>query len=327
MNPHSNSFAGSGPILVIGSSNVDFVMQMERLPTTGETVTDATFLQTFGGKGANAAVGAARAGGQVRFVNCVGDDAFGAQIIAQMQAMGVDTSAMITVPGSASGSALVMIDANGANYLSVAPGTNYALLPTHIDQLSDQIAQAALIVLQYEILPATLYAIIERAAALQRPVLFNYAPARPLEQRYLAKISLLVVNEIEAAALSAQPINSVEQAHAVALALRCHGPQIVVITLGARGVVVAHAEGSFALSAHQVPVVDTTAAGDVFCGALSVALVEGRDLQASIQFANAAAALAVTKLGAQPSAPTRADIDHLLQHGIPLPVAVCPASP
>lgn len=312
MTPDDDAETSAGSIVIVGSSNVDFVMKMQRLPAKGETVTNAGFFQTFGGKGANAAVGAARAGGRVRFVNCVGDDAFGAQIIAQLQAAGVDTTQVRRIAGQASGSALVMIDANGDNYLSVAPGANYSLLPEHIHALAPVFRQAALVALQYEVLPETLYATIDLAAALARPVLFNYAPARPLNPAYLPKIAVLVVNEIEAAALADLPITSVEEAGTAAATLCAMGPQSVVITLGGRGVVAVQAGERFVASAYPVEVVDTTAAGDIFCGALAVALVEGRTLNASLHFANAAAALAVTRLGAQPSAPTRADIEHVL---------------
>jgi ribokinase len=300
-------------IIVIGSSNTDFIMKLERLPNKGETVTNATFMQTFGGKGANAAVGAARAGGNVSFVNCVGDDAFGPLIIAAMRDAGVHTEHITQVAGIASGSALVMIDVRGDNYLSVAPGANYCLTPEHIRALSAELAAAAMIVLQYEILPETLYTAIDMATSFGRPVLFNFAPARPIDERYLQQIELLVVNEIEAAYLAGVSIDSHEQALDAAHALLERGPRAVMITLGARGVAVASADERFIVPAYPVEVVDTTAAGDIFCGALAVALVEGRSLFESVGFANAAAALSVTQLGAQPSAPSRAAIEAFIE--------------
>jgi len=305
----------SDQIVVIGSSNTDFIMKMERLPRKGETITNAVFMQTFGGKGANTAVGAARAGGNVAFINCVGDDAFGPMIIEAMRRAGVQTDGILQAQGIASGSALVMIDANGDNYLSVAPGANYCLTAGDIDQMAGLIASSAMVMLQYEILPETLYAAIDLASRLQKPILFNYAPARPIDESYFAKIRYLVVNEVEAEALCGFAVNSSEQAEAATAALLQRGAQAVVITLGGRGVIATDRTGSFHVPAYSVKVVDTTAAGDIFCGALAVALVEGRSLPESIRFANAAAAIAVSRLGAQPSAPSREEIEAFLRTG------------
>lgn len=300
-------------IIVIGSSNTDFIMKMERLPRKGETITNASFMQTFGGKGANCAVGAARANGNVTFVNCVGDDPFGPLIIENMQQAGVKTDVMLQAQGIASGSALVMIDDNGDNYLSVAPGANYALLPEHITDLAQRISAAAMVILQYEILPETLYASIDLAHSHDRQILFNFAPARSIDERYFKKITHLVVNEVEAEYLCGFPVDSEAQAYAAANNLLQKGPQAVVITLGGRGAVAVDHAGCFPVPAYPVDPVDTTAAGDIFCGALAVALVEGRSLTDSVRFANAAAAISVTKLGAQPSAPNRQEIDRYLE--------------
>ncbi len=304
-------------IIVIGSSNTDFIMKMDRLPRKGETITNALFLQTFGGKGANCAVGAARADGDVAFINCVGDDPFGPLIVENMQAAGVKTDGMLQAEGIASGSALVMIDANGDNYLSVAPGANYRLLPEHIVDLADRISQAAMVVLQFEILPATLYASIDLAHSLGRPILFNFAPARPVDERYFQKITYLVVNEVEAEYLCGFPVHSEEQARAAATNLLQKGPKAVVITLGKRGAVALDEFGLVSIPPYAVEAVDTTAAGDIFCGALAVALVEQQSLPDSVRFANSAAAVSVTRLGAQPSAPTRQEIELCLRDGQP----------
>jgi len=300
-------------IIVIGSSNTDFIMKMERLPRKGETITNAAFMQTFGGKGANCAVGAARANGNVTFVNCVGDDPFGPLIIENMQRAGVKTGTMLQAEGIASGSALVMIDDNGDNYLSVAPGANYRLLPEHIAALAQRIATAAMVILQYEILPETLYASIDLAHMHDRQILFNFAPARPIDERYFAKVTHLVVNEVEAEYLCGFPVESEAQAYAAADSLLRRGVQAVVITLGGRGAAARDHSGCFYVPACPVDPVDTTAAGDIFCGALAVALVEGRSLADSVRFANAAAAISVTRLGAQPSAPERHEIDRYLE--------------
>ncbi len=296
-------------IVVIGSSNVDFIMKMERLPEKGETVTDALFLQTFGGKGANQAVGAAKAGGQVWFVNCVGDDAFAPLLLENMRQAGVHVEYVRQESGIASGAALVMVGGAGQNYLSVAPGANYRLTPAMIAELEPLLRKAALLVLQYEILPETLYTCIDLAHTLGVPVLFNLAPARPFEAAYLPRVTYLVVNENEAQSLCGFAVETPGQVEQAAQFLLAKGAGTVIITLGAQGVYLASPNLRQHLPAFKVEAVDTTAAGDVFCGALAVALVEGNPLPQAARFACAASAISVTRLGAQPSAPARAEIE------------------
>jgi ribokinase len=300
-------------IVVVGSSNVDFIMKMSHLPQRGETVTDAVFLQTFGGKGANQAVAAARAGAEVFFVNCVGDDRYGKAIIENMRAAGVHTEYVFAAPEVASGAALVMIGDHGDNYLSVAPGANYRLTRDHIDQVRTLIDHAAMVVLQCEILNETLEYVMTLAAERQCPMLLNLAPARALEETCLRRISYLVVNESEAEFLVGFPVNSLENAARAAEALRGRGPKAVLITLGSQGVCVAGGDSLEHVPAFCVTAVDATAAGDVFCGALAAALVEGQPLVEAIRFASAAAAVCVTRLGAQPSIPSRRETEQFLR--------------
>jgi ribokinase len=299
-------------IVVIGSSNVDFIMKMERLPQKGETITNAQFMQTYGGKGANQAVGAAKAGGEVWFVNCIGDDAFAPLLKENMRQAGVRTDYVFEEKGIASGAALVMVGHAGENYLSVAPGANYRLSPERIQSLGPLLSNAAIVVLQYEVTPEALYAAIDLAHALGKPILFNLAPARPFDDAWLPKITYLTVNETEAESLCGFPVNTSEQTARAAETLLAKGAQTVVITLGAAGAYLAAPQLRQMIPAFSVASVDTTAAGDVFCGALAVALVEGRALPAAARFANAAAAISVTRLGAQPSAPGRGEIDAFL---------------
>jgi ribokinase len=302
-----------GRVVVVGSSNIDLIMKMDRLPRPGETVTDAEFAQVFGGKGANQAVAAARAGGEVTFVGCVGDDAYGGQVVENLQADGIDTRRVFPEKDVASGTALIMIDAGGENCISVAPGANYRLTPAHVDRARDVIEAASVVVAQCEIPGETLEHVIDLGARLGRPVMLNLAPARPLGEDSLARLGALAVNETEAEFLSGLPVKTDAEVEAVAEALRARGPKLVILTLGSRGAWVA-AEGHTGLvPGFEVKAVDTTAAGDVHCGALAVALVEGQALLDAVAFANAAAALSVTKLGAQPSAPARAEIDALLR--------------
>ncbi len=304
-----------GRVAVVGSSNIDLVMKMARLPRVGETVTDASFVQAFGGKGANQAVGAARAGGEVAFVACVGDDAYGAQVRGNLQADGIDTRFVFTEPGVSSGTALILVGGQGENYISVAPGANGRLTPAHVDRARAAIEEAAIVVSQCEIPPETLEHVVALGAKLGKPVLLNLAPARHLGSAALAGLALLAVNETEAEFLTGRKVASDREVEEAAFALLARGPRTVVLTLGARGAYVA-AEGVGALvPGFTVEAVDTTAAGDVHCGALAVALVEGRPVLEAVRFANAAAALSVTRLGAQPSAPRRRDIETLLSRG------------
>jgi ribokinase len=302
----------TGPVVVVGSSNVDLLMKMPRLPKVGETVTDCVFAQVLGGKGANQAVGAARAGGAVVFVACVGDDGYGGQVVESLRQDGIDTRFVSREPGVASGTALIMVGGEGHNYLAVAPGANYRLTPAHVDRAREAIAGAAIVISQCEILPETLDRVIALGAELGKPVMLNLAPARPVSAASLARLAYLSVNETEAEFLTGLKVASERDVETAAEALLAKGPKTVVLTLGARGAYVAGNGRSTLVPGFAVAAVDTTAAGDVHCGALAVALVEGRPLLEAARFANAAAALSVTKLGAQPSAPNRQDIEALL---------------
>jgi ribokinase len=314
--PHNN-------IVVVGSANVDLIMKMDRLPRVGETVTDAQFFQTFGGKGANQAVAAAKAakantGGKVSFVARVGDDLYGGAVLENMRQAGVDTTFTLPVPGTASssgpatGTALIMIGPRGENYLSVAPGANYHILPIHIEQARECIAQAALVLLQCEIPLETIASSLDIAYSAGVPVMFNVAPARDLGDLPLYKVAWLVVNETEASLLSGLPVTDETQAWQAAEVLLEKGVQGVILTLGAQGCLAAGPGGRLRVPAFPVSAVDTTAAGDVFCGSLAVALVEGKTLADGLRFASAASAISVTRLGAQPSIPTRVEIEAFL---------------
>jgi ribokinase len=299
-------------IVVIGSSNVDFSMKMDRLPQKGETITNAMFMQTFGGKGANQAVGAAKAGGEVWFVNCVGEDAFAALLKENLRRAGVHIDYVTKEPGISSGAALVMVGGAGENYLSVAPGANYRLTPERVRSLEPLLREAAMVVLQFEILPESLFTAIDLAHALGKPVMFNLAPARPFDEKRLSKIAFLVVNENEAQSLCGFPVDTSEGVKQAAETLLAKGAQTVVITRGADGAYLAGPGLRESIPAFKMEAVDTTAAGDVFCGALAVGLVEGKSLTEAARFASAAAAISVTRMGAQPSAPERGEIEEFM---------------
>jgi len=277
----------------------------------GETITDAEFYQVYGGKGANQAVAAVRAGGNVAFVNCVGDDAYTPRMLENFKTDGLDITYVFHETGIASGYALVMIGGEGENYLSVAPGANYRLIPELIDQAMPVIKEAGIIIMQYEIPVKTIKYVFEIAEVRGVPVLWNFAPARQFDLSYVGKTSILVVNETEAEFLLGQPVgsNKVEQA---AIKLLNMGAKQVIITLGKQGAFALSADEKIFVPAFNVNAVDTTSAGDVFCGSLAVALTEGKSLKESILFACAASAICVTRMGAQPSAPHRSDIDKFL---------------
>jgi ribokinase len=302
----------SSKILVIGSTNVDFLIKTDKLPGFGETVTGGVFFQNYGGKGANQAVGAARAGGDVTFVTCLGEDLYADNLMENFKKDGIETSFVFRDRDEATGSALIMLDKDGNNYLSVASGANYKLTPAHIDQALKTILEAEIIVMQMEIPFDTTKYVFELAAKHNKKVLFNLAPARPFDVAVLKKTYAFVVNEVEAAMVTGRKVETDEEIKVSANELLKLGCKIAVITLGARGSYVASADFTGFVPAFKVIAVDTTAAGDVYCGSLAVAMVEGKSLQDSVRFAGAASAISVTRLGAQPSAPHRKEIDELI---------------
>jgi len=301
------------PFTIIGSANVDMIMRVNRLPERGETVTDGTFMQTFGGKGANQAVAAARAGGDVRFVACLGRDAFTPAMVENFRRDGLNLDGLRFVDDQPSGSALVMIDECGMNYLTVAPGSNAALGPEHLAAEWSKIASSGLILLQMEIPIETNRAILRRAREEGIPVMLNYAPAHALQPDLLAGLDTLIVNENEASVLSGVTPADQASAERAARALAGMGVRCVILTLGAAGSLIVSDGHVTHVPAFPVKAVDTTAAGDTFCGALGVALLEGRSLPEAVHFATAAASLSVTRFGAQPSIPTRIETDRFIQ--------------
>lgn len=300
-------------ILVIGSSNVDLVMHMPRLPVVGETIINATFSQTYGGKGANTAVATRRAGGNVTFVNCVGDDAYTPGMVAMYEAEGIDTHLLHHETGIASGTAFVIVGQNGENYLTVASGANNRLTPERIDAIEVDIATADRVLLQCEIPAETNTRVLEIAERYDVPVLMNLAPARPTDLVDLRRLDALVVNEVEGRFLAQEAGLSVASDRDLAKLLRDHyGCPRVVVTLGDEGAVAATPDEEISFPAFAVDVVDTVAAGDTFCGSLAVALTEGHPLADALRFSCAASAISVGRKGASPSCPQRAEIDAFL---------------
>lgn len=300
-------------VVVVGSSNTDMVLRVPRIPCPGETVLGRDFAMAGGGKGANQAVAAARAGGRVVLVARVGDDVFGERALAGFAAAGIDVRHVLRTPGVPSGVALIDVDDRGENSISVASGANALLSAADVEGAAAAIAGADLILVQLESPLETVEAAVRLAGENGVPVVLNPAPARPLDDGLLARVSVLTPNEHEAGLLTNVAVRDEAGARDAAARLRARGARTVVVTLGERGVYALSDGFEGHLPAFKADPVDTTAAGDVFNGALAVALGEKRPLPEALRFAQAAAAISVTRPGAQPSAPTRAEIEAFLK--------------
>jgi len=300
-------------IVVVGSVNTDMTVKIQRIPAPGETVIGGTFLMTQGGKGANQAVAAARAGGTVAFVGRVGSDIFGGQARESLRQDAVDVEHLVTDHEASTGIALIFVDDTGENSIAVASGANAEVTVADVEAARDVIATAGVLLMQLEIPLPAVSAAARIAAAHGVPVILNPAPAQSLDADLLRHVAMLTPNETEAERLTGMRVHDPDTAAAAARALRGCGIQRVFVTMGAKGVYVADETGGTMVPAFVVEAVDATAAGDVFNGALAVALTEGMGLLDAVRFANAAAALSVTRRGAQPSAPRRPDIDDFIR--------------
>lgn len=298
-------------IVVVGSANMDLVVRTERIPAPGETVLGGTYFQLPGGKGANQAVAAARLGGDVAFIGCVGKDAFGDSLISGLVKDGIDVKHVRRIEDSASGVALIGVDERGQNSIIVAPGANTMLNEADIDAAKATIESADAIVAQLEIsheavTRAMHLAVLEGLHTILNPAPFHHGDQ--ISMGLLSSLEVLVPNEHEAAAiLGIKPGKRVDYRQAAG-SLLSYGVGSVIITLGDQGCIVADEHGVRQIPASRVDAVDSTAAGDCFCGALAVAMAEGMSLDDAARFASAAAAISVTRMGAQPSMPMRSEL-------------------
>ncbi len=306
MNPRSK-------IVVVGSSNTDMIIQLDRIPRPGETLLGGEFTSAAGGKGANQAVGAARAGGDVTFIARVGKDIFGDQAVAGFRKDGINVNHVFRDAAAPSGVALIFVAKDGENSIAVAGGANGKLSPADVKRAAKVIRSAAMLVAQLETPLATVQAAADIAAKAGVRFILNPAPARPLPDALLKRVSILTPNETEAELLTGIKVTNEATAAKAAAKLRSRGVQTVILTLGSRGAFIADDKGNQLVPGFKVKAVDTTAAGDIFNGALAVALAEGKALPDAVRFANAAAAISVTCLGAQPSAPSRTEIESFLK--------------
>jgi ribokinase len=298
-------------IVVVGSSNTDMILKLDRIPKPGETLLGGEFLTAAGGKGANQAVAAAKAGGAVTLVARVGKDMFGERAVAGFIESGINVD-YVQYDKSASGVALIFVAKDGENSIGVGGGANSKLSPADVRRAKDAFADADVVIMQLETPLETVQAAADLAAASGARVILNPAPAQALPDKLLKKVSILTPNETEAELLTGVKVTDETSCTRAADILLGKGIKTVIITLGARGSFVATASSSELISGFKVNPVDTTAAGDTFNGALAVALAEGSSMPDAVRFANAAGAISVTRMGAQPSAPKRSEIEKLL---------------
>ena len=296
-------------ILVVGSSNTDMVIQTEHLPRPGETVLGGTFFMNPGGKGANQAVAVARLGGQITFICKTGSDIFGHQAHQLFEEEGINTSYVLSDSKNPSGVALITVDSRAENCIAVASGANMNLSPEDLRRAKEAISEADIILMQLEIPIETVEYVARVANEQGKKVILNPAPAQPLSPELIRDLYLITPNETEAEMISGVTITDDESAVEAARKIAALGVDNVVITLGARGALVHNAETNEFVDGYKVNAIDTTAAGDIFNGALAVALAENRSLIDAVRFACKTSAISVTRVGAQSSAPYRTEVD------------------
>ncbi|ATA19920.1 ribokinase [Gibbsiella quercinecans] len=303
----------TGKLVVLGSINADHILNVEQFPTPGETVIGKQYKVAFGGKGANQAVAAGRCGANIAFIACVGGDDIGARIRQQLAADRIDTRPVEAIADSTTGVALIFVNGEGENVIGINAGANAAVTPDYLGRHRQTIIDAEALLMQLESPLETVIAAANLAKQHHTQVILNPAPARDLPDALLAMIDIITPNETEAQRLTGVAVNSDEDAARAAQALHGKGIATVIITLGRRGVWLSEGGNGRRVPGFSVQAVDTIAAGDTFNGALVTALLEGRPMGDAVQFAHAAAAIAVTRPGAQPSVPWRQEIDAFLQ--------------
>ena len=297
-------------ILVIGSSNIDLIALVNRFPRPGETVGDAVFKKMFGGKGANQAIAAVRSGGNVTFVTSLGNDGYAHELKEHFHANGINTDYIVQANDYPTGVALIMVDKSGENFIAVAPGANDKLTPDLVDERL--IEWADMVLMQLEIPYETVRHLAWLTKKYNTLLMLNPAPARVLDKDVLQCVDYLVLNESEANLISGSDINE-DGIEVVAKKLSNMGSTVIIITLGKDGSYLFSEKIKKEIPAFPVKTVDSTAAGDTFCGVLSVSISNGTEITEAVRFASAAGAISVTKLGAQDSIPMQSEIESFLE--------------
>ncbi|KAA8670234.1 ribokinase [Pantoea dispersa] len=303
----------SAKLAVLGSINADHILNLAHFPRPGETVIGKQYQVAFGGKGANQAVAAGRAGADIAFIACVGADDIGERIRQQLQQDQIDTAPVETVAQEATGVAMIFVNGEGENNIGIYSGANAALTPACVERHQQVIRSADALLMQLESPLDSVLAAARIARASHTQVILNPAPATQLSDELLALIDIITPNETEAEILTGIAVNDDDDAARAAQALHAKGIDTVLITLGRRGVWLSEQGQGQRIPGFSVQAVDTIAAGDTFNGAFITARLEGVAMQDAVRFAHAAAAIAVTRPGAQPSVPWRTEIDAFLQ--------------
>ncbi len=297
----------SNKLTVLGSINADHVITVPHFAKPGETLTGYGYHINYGGKGANQAVAAARLGAQVSFIGCIGDDDIGREMKRAFEKDGIDTQAIVSVSDETTGIAMIQVADSGENSIVISAGANAALNESLVEAFSPQIIEADYLLMQLE---TPLNAIIKAAKLAKQQgtrVVLNPAPAQPLPDELLAHVDIITPNETEAEQLTGVTVTDEKRAVESARVFHAKGIPTVLITLGSKGVYVSEQGDGRIIAGFRVEAKDTTAAGDTFNGALITALLEHKPMSEAIRFAHAAAAISVTRKGAQPSIPSRAE--------------------
>lgn len=299
-------------ILVIGSSNTDIITKMNEYPKDGETVRGISYMQAMGGKGANQAIAAHRLGGEVKFISCLGNDTNGKNTMEYYRREGLDASLSLITDNAPTGVAMIWVDGKGENSIVIVAGANEELSPEYVLSIEREIVKADLIVMQMEIPYDTVKTVCRLANRNGIKVLLNVAPARELDEEVLGMTDILVVNETEAETISGEAIAKIGE-EGIANRLLQMGAKTVVLTLGKQGAIMKNNQLTQHVEAFEIKAVDTTAAGDTFCGALAAKLSNGATWKEALEFASAASAICVTRMGAQPSIPTVTEVENFIK--------------
>jgi ribokinase len=302
-------------IVVVGSINMDLVVKVQRIPVPGETIQGSDLQWIPGGKGANQAVAASRLGASVGMVGRVGNDSIGERLLVELEAQGVMVDRVGRDEQSASGTALIVVDASGENSIVISPGANGRITPADVDRAEDLIARAKIVLLQLEIPLRIVEHTIRMAARHGVMTILNPAPAGDIPAEVYREAGILVPNESELAVLTGARIEGLDTVEAAARQLLKTGLQAVVVTLGRRGACLVTGDATALVPAFPIRVVDTTAAGDAFIAGLAVARLNGKGLESAVRYANACGALAATHFGAQPSLPNAKQVETLIAQG------------